>query len=62
MGVIPDFVGEGLGSNSGTNGTASVLDRINIFNAVKLFGNNSPHSSYNPADYPELKDVTGYKK
>ncbi|MDD3467936.1 MAG: hypothetical protein PHE67_12370 [Campylobacterales bacterium] len=59
-----DFVGEGVGGNSGVNGQASILDRINLFNTVKLFGgsNISPHSSYNPYDYAELKDVSGYKK
>lgn len=57
-----DFVGEGLGGNSGVNGEASILDRINIFNTFKLITPDSPHSSYKPTDYEELKDVTGYKE
>ena len=57
-----DFVGEGLGGNSGANGQASFLDRINIINTIKLITPDSPHSSYKPTDYPELQDVTGYKK
>lgn len=57
-----DFVGEGLGGNSGVDGQASLIERINLFNTMKLFGNNSPHSSYSPYDYVELKDVIGYKK
>jgi hypothetical protein len=57
-----DFVGEGLGGNSGVNAEASIIDRINLFNAIKLITSDSPHSSYKPTDYPELQDVTGYKK
>jgi len=57
-----DFVGEGLGGNSGVNGEASILDRINIFNTLKLITPSSPHSGYDPYKFDELKDVTGYKK
>ncbi len=57
-----DFVGEGLGGNSGVNGEASIIDRINLFNTLKLITPDSPHSSYKPTDYPELQDVTGYKE
>ncbi|MDD2651902.1 MAG: hypothetical protein PHX44_02480 [Sulfurimonas sp.] len=57
-----DFVGEGLGGNRGVNGEASLVDRINLFNTFKLVTPTSPHSSYKPTDYPELKDVTGYKE
>lgn len=59
---LGDFVGEGLGGNSSVDGQASLIERINLFNTMKLFGNNSPHSSYSPYDYVELKDVIGYKK
>ncbi len=57
-----DFVGEGLGGNSGVNGEASILDRVNLLNIFKLVTPDSPHSSYKPTDYEELKDVTGYKE
>lgn len=57
-----DFVGEGLGGNSGVNGEASILDRVNLLNIFKLVTPSSPHSSYKPTDYPELRDVTGYKE
>jgi filamentous hemagglutinin len=57
-----DFVGEGLGGNSGANGQASFIDRANLLNIIKLITPTSPHSSYKPTDYEELKDVTGYKK
>lgn len=57
-----DFVGEGLGGNSGANGQASFIDRANLLNIIKLITPSSPHSSYKPSDYPELQDVTGYKK
>ncbi|MFA6741118.1 MAG: hypothetical protein WCR78_06450 [Arcobacteraceae bacterium] len=57
-----DFVGEGLGGNSGANGEASFIDRANLLNIIKLITSSSPHSSYKPSDYPELQDVTGYKK
>ena len=48
--------------NSEVNKEASFLDRINIFNAGKLITPSSPHSGYDPNDFEELKDVTGYKK
>ncbi|HUH42424.1 MAG TPA: hypothetical protein VLZ29_04865 [Sulfurimonas sp.] len=57
-----DFVGERLGGNSDVNGEASILDRINLLNTFKLITPDSPHSSYKPTYYPELKDVTGYKE
>ena len=58
-----DYVGEGLGGNSGVNGQASIIDRINLLNTLRLLtGDWSPHSSYDPTRYKELKDVTGYKK
>ena len=57
-----DFVGEGLGGNKGSNKDASFLNRINIFNTVKLLTPSSPHSGYDPNNFKELKDVTGYKK
>lgn len=57
-----DFVGEGLCGNSGANGQASFIDRANLLNIIKLITPSSPHSSYKPSDYPELQDVTGYKK
>jgi len=57
-----DFVGEGLGGNSGVNGEASMLDRINLFNTFKLITPSSPHSGYDPYKFEELKDVTGYKE
>ena len=57
-----DFVGEGLGGNSGVNKEASFLNRINIFNTIKLLTPSSPHSGYDPNNFKELKDVTGYKK
>jgi len=57
-----DFVGEGLRGNSGVNGEASILDRINLFNAIKLMTPSSPHGGYDPYKFVELKDVTGYKK
>ena len=57
-----DSVGESLGGNKGVNGEASLLDRINIFNTLKLITPSSPHSGYDPYKFDELKDVTGYKK
>ncbi|MGE4457226.1 MAG: hypothetical protein AB7E13_09825 [Arcobacteraceae bacterium] len=57
-----DFVGEGLGGNSGVNGEASRLDRINVVNIIKLITPSSPHSGYDPYKFEELKDVIGYKK
>jgi len=57
-----DFVGEGLGGNSGVNGEASIIDRINLFNAFKLITPSSSHSGYDPNKFEELKDVTGYKE
>lgn len=41
-----DFVGEALGGNSEDNKDASLIDRLNILNAIKLFTDNSPHSEY----------------
>ena len=41
-----DFVGEALGGNSEDNKDASLTDRLNILNAIKLFTDNSPHSEY----------------
>ena len=41
-----DFVGEALGGNSEDNKDASITDRLNILNAIKLFTDNSPHSEY----------------
>lgn len=47
----------------GANGEASIIDRINLINALRLFtGNWSPHGSYDPTKYDELKNVIGYKK
>ena len=57
-----DYVGEGLGGNSGANQDASFKDRINIFNIGKLITPSSPHSGYSPYDFEELKDVRGYKE
>ena len=41
-----DFVGEALGGNSEDNKDASLNDRLNILNAIKLFTDDSPHSEY----------------
>lgn len=57
-----DFVGEGVGGNSGVNGDASIIDRINLFNAFKLITPSSTHSGYDPYKFDALKDVTGYKE
>lgn len=58
-----DYVGEGLGGNSGVNTQASIIDRINLINTLRLLmGDWSPHGSYDPTIYKELKDVIGYKK
>lgn len=58
-----DFIGEGLGGNSGVNGQASIINQINIFNTLRLFtGKWSPHGSYDPSKYIELNSVMGYKK
>lgn len=46
-----DFVGEALGGNSEDNKDASLTDRLNILNAIKLFTDNSPHSEYICQDY-----------
>ncbi|QCD45676.1 hemagglutinin repeat-containing protein [Campylobacter mucosalis] len=56
-----DFVGEGLGGNSGNNGKASITDRINIFNAFKLFSDDSPHSEYVCSDYQDKGVQCGYR-
>jgi filamentous hemagglutinin len=65
MGVFTksgDFVGEGLGGNSGVNEQASIIDRINLINTLRLFtGSWSPHGSYDPYQYTELQNVVGYK-
>jgi hypothetical protein len=57
-----DSVGESLGGNSGVNGEASLLDRINFLNYFKLVMPSSPHSGYDPYKFEELQDVTGYKE
>lgn len=62
-----DGVGELLGANKGANeGSISPFYRFNpaviVGEGLLLFSPWSPHSSYNPANYEELKDVTGYKK
>ena len=58
-----DYVGEGLGGNSGVNRQASIIDRINLINTLRLLtGDWSPHSSYDPTKYNELKNIIGYKK
>ena len=44
-----DYVGEGIGSNTGHNGSATILERLNLYNATLLFGDSSPHGSYNCA-------------
>ena len=46
-----DFVGEALGGNSEDNKDASLTDRLNILNAIKLFTDDSPHSEYICQDY-----------
>lgn len=57
-----DFVGEGLGGNSGVNQQASIIDRVNFINTLRLFtGGWSPHGSYYPYNYTELQNVVGYK-
>lgn len=43
-------------------GEASILDRINLLNAIKLATPSSKHSGYDPYKFEELKDVMGYKK
>jgi filamentous hemagglutinin len=48
-----DFVGEGLGWNAGDKGQATIGDKINIGNAIKLFTDESPHSNY------ECNQLTG---
>lgn len=48
--------------HSGVNGQASFIDRANILNTLRLFmGSWSPHSSYDPYAYKELRDIVGYK-
>lgn len=56
-----DFAREGLGGNGGNNGKASITDRINIFNAFKLFSDDSPHSEYVCSDYQDKGVKCGYK-
>ena len=46
-----DFVGEAFGGNSEDNKDASLTDRLNILNAIKLFTDDSPHSEYICQDY-----------
>ena len=46
-----DFVAEGLGGNKDVNKKADIIDRINVFNILKLFMEDSPHSSYVCQDY-----------
>ncbi|WP_041959930.1 hypothetical protein [Sulfurospirillum arsenophilum] len=41
-----DFVGEGLGGNSGNNEQADLTQKANILNLLSLFTSGSPHSSY----------------
>jgi filamentous hemagglutinin len=63
-----DGVGELLGANKGANeGSVSPLYRFNpaviVGEGLLLFSPWSPHSSYDPNNYPqELKDVRGYRK
>jgi len=56
-----DFVGESLGGNSGNNESANLQQKVNILNAFKLFGSNSPHSTYRCEDYAP-KVQCGYRK
>ena len=56
-----DFVGEALGGNSEDNKDASLTDRLNILNAIKLFTDNSPHSEYVCQDYINNKGDTVVK-
>ena len=46
-----DFVAEGLGGNKDVNKKADIIDRINVFNILKLFMEDFPHSSYVCQDY-----------
>jgi filamentous hemagglutinin len=61
-----DYVGQGLGGNSGFNGgvdgQASNWQMLNLIDMGRLFTGNSPHSNYNPSKWQELNNVTGYKK
>lgn len=56
-----DFVGEGLGGNSGVGGQASIIDRINLLNTLRLLGSNSPHSSYECQNFVGHGVVCGYR-
>ena len=56
-----DFVGEALGGNSEDNKDASLTDRLNILNAIKLFTDDSPHSEYICQDYIKNKGDAAVK-
>lgn len=57
-----DYVGQGLGGNSGVKGQASILQKLNVVDMGRLITPGSPHGGYNPYKFLELKDVIGYKK
>lgn len=61
-----DYVGQGLGGNSGFNGgvnvQASNWQMLNLIDIGRLFTVGSPHSGYNPKNWSILDKVTGYKK
>ena len=62
-----DHVGQGLGGNSGSlnngvNGQASNWQILNLIDIGRLITPSSPHSGYNPYNFKELENVTGYKK
>jgi filamentous hemagglutinin len=45
-----DYVGEGIGANTGHNGSATILKKLNLYNAALLFDVlpiPSPHGRYN---------------
>ena len=60
-----DFVGEALGGNSENNKDASLTDRLNILNAIKLFTDDSPHSEYICESYVKTDNegevICGYR-
>jgi hypothetical protein len=57
-----DYVGQGLGGNSGVKGQASILQKLNVVDMGRLITPSSPHSGYDPYKFKELKNVIGYKK
>ncbi len=50
-----DYVGEGLGGNYDQDKQGSAWEIFNFSNALKLFGDDSPHSTYKCTSHDDAK-------